>query len=139
MDLTCSDLQHPVYLHRLGCEYKIRARSSDDPTAAAGQSRDKESGSLKINWPTAKIRLDGAYSFELTISRDEAATMFIAAYKDAPLDECLEALRKARRTQEQERAEQRRRPKPTRRRHVIRQPLTRSSVAQQRLALPRSV
>lgn len=106
MELACSGLGRTVRFHELGLHNKVRARLFDDPKAISCK-RDKESGDLELSWSKTNIRLNGDYYFKLRISREEAAHLFVAAFKDCSLDQCLDELRKARRTKEQETADQR--------------------------------
>ena len=91
MELRCSSLSRVVRDHDLGIELKVQARSFDEDRWNFGRYRDR----LVMRWVKENIRLKGAYSFRLSLSKSEIVNLFAAAFKGATSTECLDTLRKA--------------------------------------------
>jgi hypothetical protein len=91
MELKCSNLSRVVRDHDLGVELKVRAKAFDDNRWNFGRNSDR----VVMRWVKENVRLKGDYSFRLSLTRTDIANLFVAAFKDVPPTECLEALRRA--------------------------------------------
>lgn len=94
MELHCKGAGRTVYRRPLHSSRAIKARFFREDRQ--GQSREPDSGDLLIKWTKINIQMGGNYAFELRLSREEIAEMFVAAFEDIPLDECLDAISRAR-------------------------------------------
>lgn len=106
MELLCEGKKRRVYTHNLG-GYPIRARQFEGGSGTADQ-RNEETGDLEIQWDCHQdVTLNGGFTFKLTLTREDVANLFVAAFRMEPLDRCIEALRRAKLTKIEERSEQR--------------------------------
>ena len=105
MELSCEGERRRVRVHKLG-GHPIRARQFEDKSLP--DKRNEKTGDLELQWFSHQhVTLNGKFSFRLTLTREDIANLFVAAFRTEPFDQCVEALRKARLTKSEERAENR--------------------------------
>jgi hypothetical protein len=105
MELSCEGEKRRVRTHKLG-GHAIRASQFEDTSLL--DKRDEKSGDLEVQWFSDQhVTLNGRFSFTLTLTREDIANLFVAAFRTDTLDKSVEALRKARLTKRERRAEDR--------------------------------